>query len=403
MSEVVHRSSSEHRAQQATKINITGVGAVTGYGWGTKHTWDGFLLGESAVKRTEGLDDYVDGGVAYLSRITDEGDRRDGTSRFMQALRFAAREAIADATERGWKPGPMVGVVHSLVLGDVDMWSEFYASGEPRVRARRWVNMMPSTVISMMMKENDFHGPAMSVSAMCASGNAGMITAKSWIDSGIASDVILLATDLSGHPQNLRGFADVGVAVIDSPPFEACRPFQEGSRGFVGGEAAVAMVLSNRSDGAHATMLGGSMSMDAYNAVAMAPDLEDLFRCFRDAVRISGLEPADIAYVNAHGPGTAQCDAAEARVLDELFPEAHGIFSVKPLTGHCQAAASAVEILATIYAFQTGFIPAPRQVAHGHPRLLNGLTPRLPGPMVKSSIGMGGFNSVIVLGEPAEQ
>ena len=403
MSEVVHRSSSEHRAQQAPKINITGVGAVTGYGWGTKHTWDGFLLGESAVKRTEGLDDYVDGGVAYLSRITDEGDRRDGTSRFMQALRFAAREAIADATERGWKPGPMVGVVHSLVLGDVDMWSEFYASGEPRVRARRWVNMMPSTVISMMMKENDFHGPAMSVSAMCASGNAGMITAKSWIDSGIASDVILLATDLSGHPQNLRGFADVGVAVIDSPPFEACRPFQEGSRGFVGGEAAVAMVLSNRSDGAHATMLGGSMSMDAYNAVAMAPDLEDLFRCFRDAVRISGLEPADIAYVNAHGPGTAQCDAAEARVLDELFPEAHGIFSVKPLTGHCQAAASAVEILATIYAFQTGFIPAPRQVAHGHPRLLNGLTPRLPGPMVKSSIGMGGFNSVIVLGEPAEQ
>lgn len=403
MSEVVHRSSSEHRAQQATKINITGVGAVTGYGWGTKHTWDGFLLGESAVKRTEGLDDYVDGGVAYLSRITDEGDRRDGTSRFMQALRFAAREAIADATERGWKPGPMVGVVHSLVLGDVDMWSEFYASGEPRVRARRWVNMMPSTVISMMMKENDFHGPAMSVSAMCASGNAGMITAKSWIDSGIASDVILLATDLSGHPQNLRGFADVGVAVIDSPPFEACRPFQEGSRGFVGGEAAVAMVLSNRSDGAHATMLGGSMSMDAYNAVAMAPDLEDLFRCFREAVRISGLEPADIAYVNAHGPGTAQCDAAEARVLDELFPEAHGIFSVKPLTGHCQAAASAVEILATIYAFQTGFIPAPRQVAHGHPRLLNGLTPRLPGPMVKSSIGMGGFNSVIVLGEPAEQ
>jgi len=403
MSEVVHRSSSEHRAQQATKINITGVGAVTGYGWGTKHTWDGFLLGESAVKRTEGLDDYVDGGVAYLSRITDEGDRRDGTSRFMQALRFAAREAIADATERGWKPGPMVGVVHSLVLGDVDMWSEFYASGEPRVRARRWVNMMPSTVISMMMKENDFHGPAMSVSAMCASGNAGMITAKSWIDSGIASDVILLATDLSGHPQNLRGFADVGVAVIDSPPFEACRPFQEGSRGFVGGEAAVAMVLSNRSDGAHATMLGGSMSMDAYNAVAMAPDLEDLFRCFRDAVRISGLEPADIAYVNAHGPGTAQCDAAEARVLDELFPEAHGIFSVKPLTGHCQAAASAVEILATIYAFQTGFIPAPRQVAHGHPRLLNGLTPRLPGPMVKSSIGMGGFNSVIVLGEPADQ
>ena len=35
--------------------HITGVGAVTGYGWGSKHIWDGFLLGESAVKLTDGL------------------------------------------------------------------------------------------------------------------------------------------------------------------------------------------------------------------------------------------------------------------------------------------------------------------------------------------------------------
>ena len=388
------------RAAAGAPMHITGVGAVTGYGWGTKHVWDGFLLGESAVKLTGGLDGYVDGGYAYLSRITDEGDRRDGPSRFMQALRYSAREAISDARERGWKPGPVVGVVHSLVLGDGDMWSEDYRSAAERVRARRWVNMMPSTVISMLMKENDFHGPAMSVSAMCASGNAGVITAKSWIDSGLATDVILLATDLSGHPKNLRGFSDVGVAVLDTPPFEACRPFQEGSRGFVGGEASVAMVLSNQDEGSHAAILGGSMSMDGYNAVAMAPDLDDVFRCFRDAMRISGVEASDIAYMNAHGPGTAQCDAAEARVLDELFPDAHGIFSVKPLTGHCQAAASAVEILATIYAFQTGFVPAPPQVSAGHPRLLNGLTARLPGPMIKSSIGMGGFNSALVIGEP---
>ncbi len=400
MSDAVDRSAPTTRRATGSPMHITGVGAVTGYGWGTKHMWDGFLLGESAVKLTTGLDGFVDGGFAYLSRITDEGDRRDGPSRFMQALRFAAREAIADACGRGWEPGGTVGVVHSLVLGDVDMWSDFYRSAESRVRARRWVNMMPSTVISMLMKENDFHGPAMSVSAMCASGNAGIITAKSWIDSGIATDVILLATDLSGHPQNLRGFSDVGVAVLDTPPFEACRPFQEGSRGFVGGEAAVAMVLSGRDAGSQATVLGGAMSMDGFNAVAMTPDLHEVFRCFRDALDAAGVDPSEVAYLNAHGPGTAQCDAAEARVLDELFPDAYGIFSVKPLTGHCQAAASAVEILATIYAYQTGFVPAPRTVAHGHPRLLDGLTPRMPGPMVKSSIGMGGFNSVIVIGEP---
>jgi len=386
----------------AAPVNITGVGAVSGYGWGKKHIWDGFLLGESAVKLTTGLEGFPDGESAYIATITAEGDRHDGPSRFMQSLRFAAREAVSDALERGWKPGPVVGVVHCLVLGDVELWAAFHRAHGKRVRARQWVNMMPSTVICSLMAEHDFHGPTMSVSAMCASGNAGLITAKSWIDTGVASDVILLATDLSLQGEHLRGFVDVGVAVADTPPFEACRPFQEGSRGFVGGEAAVAMVLSKEPKGSYATMLGGAMTMDAYNAVAMAPDLEQLFRCFTDAMRVSGIDYGDVAYINAHGPGTAQCDAAEARVLDELFPDAEGIFSVKPLTGHCQASAAAVEVLATIYAYQTGFVPAPPQVAPGHPRLIAGLTPRVPGAMVKSSIGLGGYNSVVVIGEPGD-
>ena len=262
--------------------------------------------------------------------------------------------------------------------------------------------MMPSTLVSMLMQENDFHGPTMSVSAMCASGNAGLLTAKSWIDSGIASDVIFLNSDLSLVQENITSFCDLGVAFADVPATDGCRPFQEGSRGFPGGEAAVAMVLSNKSRGAYGAMLGGSLTMDGYNAVSIAPDLKQLFRCFREALSTSGVDPSEIGYMNAHGPGTAQCDAAEAAIFDELFPGAHGIFSVKPLIGHCQAAASGVEILATIYAFQSGFVPAPRQVAPGHPRLVNGHTPRRPGMMVKSSIGLGGFNSAIVLAAPGD-
>jgi 3-oxoacyl-[acyl-carrier-protein] synthase II len=250
------------------------------------------------------------------------------------------------------------------------------------------------------MKENDFHGPTMSVSAMCASANAAMITAKSWLDTGVASDVILLATDLCGVPQVLRGFSDLGAAILSMPPFDACRPFQEGSRGFVGGEAAVAMVLSRDPAGSYASVLGGAMTMDACNLVGVAPDLHELFRCFRLALADAGVGAEEVAYLNAHGPGTGRGDAAEAKILDELFPEARGIFSVKPLVGHCQSAAAAVETLATVYSFQTGFVPAPRRVAPGHPKLVDGRAPRLPGLVVKSSIGMGGYNTVVVIADP---
>ena len=89
--------------------NIVGIGAVTGYGWGTKHLWDGFLLGESAVRLVTGLDGYVPDGQAYLSMISDEGDRSDGPSRFMR--RCASRPGKRSPTprERGWEPGPVVG------------------------------------------------------------------------------------------------------------------------------------------------------------------------------------------------------------------------------------------------------------------------------------------------------
>jgi 3-oxoacyl-[acyl-carrier-protein] synthase II len=296
-----------------------------------------------------------------------------------------------------------VGVIHSLALGDVETFRDYYRQEgdfSGRRKLRSWLHMIPSTVIAMFMKEFDFHGPAMSVSATCASSNVGMLTAKSWIDSGIATDVILLATDLSGIAENIPWFRDLGAAVLDLPPFDGCRPFQEGSRGFVGGEASVAMVLSNRPEGAYASVLGGAMTNDGYHAIALAPDNAEIFRCFREAVANAHIDPSEVAYLNAHGPGTAQCDTAEAKVLDELFPEASGIFSIKPLVGHCQAAAGAVEMLATLYAFEKGSIPAPPQVAPGHPRLVNGYTEREPGMMLKSSLGMGGHNAVLVVDEP---
>jgi 3-oxoacyl-[acyl-carrier-protein] synthase II len=403
MSESVTSSSRDairRRTRSDNPANIVGMGAITGYGWGKKHLWDGFLVGESAVKLVTGLDGYVDGGEAYLSLIADGGDRQDGTSRFMRAVRFAGREAVTDALERGWKPGPVVGLIHSIEAGDIETWSEFYQSGESKIRPKRWVNMMPSTPLAMFMKEFDFHGPTMSVSSMCATGNTAMIMAKSWLDTGIASDVIVLATDMCGVPQVLRPFSDLGAAVLDTPPFDACRPFQEGSRGFVGGECAVGMVLSPGPTGSYASLLGGAMTMDGFHPTSINPDLVELFRCFRLAIDTAGVDPEEVAYLNAHGPGTAICDAAEIRILDELFPAAHGIFSVKPLVGHCQSGTAAVEILATIYAFQTGYIPAPRQVAPGHPKLVNGRTPRVPGVMLKSSMGLGGYNTVTVLAEP---
>jgi 3-oxoacyl-[acyl-carrier-protein] synthase II len=224
-----------------------------------------------------------------------------------------------------------------------------------------------------------------------------MLTAKMWLDGGVVDDVIVVATDISGTTDNIRHFVDLGVLFVDRPPFEACRPFQEGSKGFLLGEASVAFVVSRQSQPAYLQVLGGAMTHDGFHVTSINPEFPDVRRCFELALEDAEVDRDAVKYLNAHGPGTVQCDTAEAAMLDLLFEEAEGIFSVKPLTGHCQAASSAVEIAASCFAFESGTITAPRSVSPGHPRLLSGPTPRKPGLMLKSSIGMGGHNAVIVL------
>ena len=98
------------------------------------------------------------------------------------------------------------------------------------------------------------------------------------------------------------------------------------------------MVVSGRHEGAYARVLGGAMSHDGYHPTHLNPDHREIRRCYQQALSNAKVFPSEIAYLNAHGPGTAQCDAAEAEMLDTLLTDAE-VFSVKPLVGHCQGAA----------------------------------------------------------------
>lgn len=89
-------------------------------------------------------------------------------------------------------------------------------------------------------------------------------------------------------------------------------------------------------------------------------------------------------------------------MIDELLPDLEGAFSIKPWVGHCQGAAGAIEVLASVYAFDGGFIPATPHVAEAHPKLLDGRVARKPGLTLKSTVGMGGYNAVTVLAGPED-
>ena len=372
---------------------IVGLGAVSGYGWGVDRLWQGLMSGKSAGKPL-----VYDGFDGLAAMVPDGGNEEDSVTLFGRAFYGSGREALADATARGWQPGARVGLILCTSLGEVQGWRDLYFEHSGQVRRRHYLQLLPSTAPSMLMAEYGFNGPSMNVSAACASGVLGIVLARQWLATGFATDVVVSGTDLSVTPENAWGMNALGVLATEGAPEQACRPFQEGSQGFLPGEASATLVVTGQQDvEGYAHVLGGALTHDSFHPIAIKPDGAQVAAAWSQAMADSEVEPADIAYINAHGSGTLLNDSVEAGVADALFPASTRIYSTKMLTGHGLGAGGALETAIASLTYERGEIPVPALVATAHPRVLDGVTPRAPGPTLKSSIGMGGYNAALVI------
>ena len=356
-------------------VTITGVGAVSGYGWGEKRLREGLFGARSSVRMVRGFLPWTPTRPLWLSLVEDEGSGDPG--RRARALRFAAGEALADAHDRGWRPAPGVGVIHAAEWSD-DTWRQ-------------------------LAHDFELDGPGMCVNAGELSAVMAVLTARAWIGARLVDHVLVVCSDLSLTPERCLNGPNESGLVVDSAPSVTCRPFQHGSVGANPGEAVVAMVVARSSSSPYGLVLGGSAAV-AERPVSSQPGDESeprraaLGRAITRALETSHIDPAAVAYMNAHGSGQPASDAVEASVLDGWLPATRGLYSLKPLVGDCGAAAGAIELLAALYGFSTGVVPAPGRVAAGHPLLLDGPTAAVDGAVVKASMGPTGECAVVIAG-----
>jgi 3-oxoacyl-[acyl-carrier-protein] synthase II len=367
---VSQRSAGPAASRAPAPVAVTGIGAVSGYGWGERCLRQGLYSGHSAVHPVSGFLPWAPGEEVWLARVEPDEDK-DPVSREGRALRFAAREALADAQARGWRPGENVGIVQ--------------AADEPH---RLWAELS---------EELQLHGPGLSMTAGAASAAVALLSAKCWIEAGVADDVLVVCSDLSLSPEHLRERARPS-PMLDSSPDDACRPFQQGSTGANPGEAVVALMVSTMQGSPYARVLGGAM---ASGRSGDDVDAAQLRRAFDRALAAAGVSPAEVSYVNANGAGWPAVDAMEAAVVDDLLGSVIGVYSLKPLVGDCGAAAGAVELIGALYGFSTGVVPAPARLGTGHPRLLDGPTAAVDGVVAKDSIGTSGECAVVLVGPPS--
>ncbi len=147
---------------------------------------------------------------------------------------------------------------------------------------------------------------------------------------------------------------------------KACRPFDRARTGAVLGEGSCVLLLEEyeaaRARGAriHAEVVGFGSGFDCHATMTPHPDGRGLARAMTAALRDASLSPGDVGYVAAHGSGTRQGDASEARALRTVFgKDAKGTAasSVKAATGHLMAAAGALNVAVAALALERGTLP----------------------------------------------
>jgi 3-oxoacyl-[acyl-carrier-protein] synthase II len=213
----------------------------------------------------------------------------------------------------------------------------------------------------------------------------------------MATDVLVCSVECCVIREIIEGFRALRVLVDSGDPLNVCRPFQEGSRGFFLGDAAVALLMSETGHTPYASVLGGAYNHDAFHLTAIESQGQQLEACLREGLDHAGISPSDVECVNAHGTGTKVNDSVEFAVVDRALPASAAIYSTKALTGHCMAASATLELTVSALSCERRSIPAAPLVAAAPTRVIDGPSQMTGGRTLNVAIGLGGYNSVVVM------
>jgi 3-oxoacyl-(acyl-carrier-protein) synthase len=244
----------------------------------------------------------------------------------------------------------------------------------------------------------------------CASASHALGYACDEIQLGRLRRVIVVGAE-ELNAETLLPFAAMRALSGASDPVLASRPFDQGRDGFVGAGGATVLILEEaglaaaRGARVQAELAGWGQAADGYSMAMSHPEGAGLRLAMQRALEQSGVKPAEVDYVNAHGTSTPVGDRAEALALRSIFSEAGAhprVSSTKGLTGHPLSMAGAMEAAFCVLALTEGFMPGnphlvtPDPACEGLdlPRSTVAIAPRV---VLNNSSGFGGSNVCHVL------
>jgi 3-oxoacyl-[acyl-carrier-protein] synthase II len=395
------------------RLAVTGIGAVSALGSGADATFDAVVAGRRGFGPLK-LFDPADARCRIAAQVSDfdldavvpRGQTGDFSRTDAMAL-CAAREALKRA---GASSGTLGVILGGTTGGMLETEEALLAGPLDRVDARRAARLLSHPLdltTERIAKLLGATGRRSTICAACSSSALAIAQAASWLRTGQVERV------LAGGADGLCRLTFFGFDALGALDTEPCRPFDVARRGLGLGEGAAFLCLERegaaRARGAEilAFLSGSATGAEAHHVTHPEPSGARAAELVLRALSAAGLSPSALDYVNAHGTGTLQNDAMEARALHTALGDAAArvlVSSTKGQLGHTLGAAGALEAVVTVLAIARGLVPPTAGLeTPDDPTLLHvtGTARRASLRAAAScSFGFGGTGAVLVFESP---
>ncbi len=229
----------------------------------------------------------------------------------------------------------------------------------------------------------DLTGPSLSVSTACSSSLVALHLACDSLRSGQSSMAIVGGVNLNLSPTPLTFLSRVQ-ALSETG---TCYPFDSRANGMVIGEGAGVILLKPLQqaiadgDYIHGLIKGSAINNDGHSQGITAPNPQGQARAIRQAYQQSGIDPASISYIEAHGTGTLLGDPIEIEGMTQAFrtfterQQFCGIGSVKSSIGHALSASGILSLIKVVLSMQHQQIPGTQGYQSPNPNINFAQTP----------------------------
>ena len=402
------------------RVVITGMAVISPAGCTPEAYWEGLTSGRSAVSAVTRFDTSEmsahNAGQVDLEALKNEipPATLSRPDRSIQLGLLAAKRALDDAgVTDAARNGLRVGTLLGSGLGPCDTlavnYKAYEAKGVRAVRPATIPRCMYNGIASEASIIFGLSGTHNVTAAACASASLAMGDAYNAIITEQEDVVLTGGCDSPLTPSIYTAWANLRVLSREPDPERAMRPFDLTRDGFVLAEGAGMLVFEElehaRARGAriYGEMLGEGTSSDASHITR--PNVEGQVAALQQALKLAGLRPEEVDYINAHGTSTQLNDATETEAIKRVFGK-HAyhmpISSTKSVIGHSMGASGALELVAVLLAMKHQTAPPTMNLHEPDPECDLDYVPNEARPArmrvaLSNSFAFGGSNSVLAI------